>query len=229
MMPRAALLPLLLAGAAAAADPGMGLPKNSPFVPANVAPAPAEGSGERLELAGVSSIGKKTDLIFYDKIAKKSHWIGLGETKDGIAVLSYDEPREQVVVRVNGVEKTLSLRKGARTSGTPRAVATLPAAAGFAISTTVPNGAYVEKVQPPPPEATAPAPAPQPVTPAAVPAAPPATPELQAQQKAETEARMLVSDLLEIGMAQRKAYEEAQRKASEGGTPAAPVPETPKP
>jgi hypothetical protein len=28
---------------------------------------------------------------------------------------------------------------------------------------------------------------------------------------------MLVSDLLEIGMAQRRAYEEAQRKAAEGG------------
>jgi hypothetical protein len=34
--------------------------------------------------------------------------------------------------------------------------------------------------------------------------------------KAETEARMLVSDLLEIGIAQRKAYEDAQRRAAEG-------------
>lgn len=42
----------------------------------------------------------------------------------------------------------------------------------------------------------------------------PATPE--SQVKAETEARMLVSDLLEIGMAQRKAYEEAQKRAAEG-------------
>ena len=42
----------------------------------------------------------------------------------------------------------------------------------------------------------------------------PATPEVQ--QKQETEARMLVSDLLEIGMAQRKAYEDAQRRAATG-------------
>jgi hypothetical protein len=35
---------------------------------------------------------------------------------------------------------------------------------------------------------------------------------------------MLVSDLLEIGMAQRKAYEEAQKKASE--QPAPPPPPT---
>jgi hypothetical protein len=39
---------------------------------------------------------------------------------------------------------------------------------------------------------------------------------------------MLVSDLLEIGMAQRKAYEEAQRKASDGAT-RAPAAEAPKP
>ena len=38
--------------------------------------------------------------------------------------------------------------------------------------------------------------------------------------KQERDARMLVSDLLEIGMAQRKAYEEAQKKAA--ATPAQP-------
>lgn len=42
-----------------------------------------------------------------------------------------------------------------------------------------------------------------------VPLPPPSSPA-----EAEREARMLVSDLLEIGMQQRKAYEEAQRKAS---------------
>ena len=41
---------------------------------------------------------------------------------------------------------------------------------------------------------------------------PPPAPGSVAQQ--ETEARMLVSDLLEIGMQQRKAYEEAQKKAA---------------
>lgn len=51
---------------------------------------------------------------------------------------------------------------------------------------------------------------------------PPATPA-----EAEREARMLVSDLLEIGMQQRKAYEEAQKKAAEEAakkTPPAPPP-----
>lgn len=40
-----------------------------------------------------------------------------------------------------------------------------------------------------------------------------AKPGSQAEQ--EREARMLVSDLMEIGMQQRKAYEEAQRKAAQ--------------
>jgi len=42
---------------------------------------------------------------------------------------------------------------------------------------------------------------------------PPPAPGSVAQQ--ETEARMLVSDLLEIGIQQRKAYEEAQKKAEQ--------------
>jgi len=54
-----------------------------------------------------------------------------------------------------------------------------------------------------------------------VPLPPPSTPA-----EAEREARMLVSDLLEIGMQQRKAYEEAQRKAAleAAKTNATPVP-----
>lgn len=54
-----------------------------------------------------------------------------------------------------------------------------------------------------------PAPAPTPAI-----AAAPAAPLSQARQ--EEEARMLVSDLLEIGMAQRKAYEEAQKRQASG-------------
>ena len=48
---------------------------------------------------------------------------------------------------------------------------------------------------------------------------PPAPPQRQ-----EAEARMLVSDLLEIGMAQRRAYEEAQRRQAQGNPPPAPAP-----
>jgi hypothetical protein len=46
----------------------------------------------------------------------------------------------------------------------------------------------------------------------------PQAPEIAKQER---EARMLVSDLLEIGMQQRKAYEEAQKKAQQAQQAAA--------
>jgi hypothetical protein len=55
----------------------------------------------------------------------------------------------------------------------------------------------------------------------AAPAAPEAPEATRVRQ--ETEARMLVSDLLEIGMAQRKAYEDAQRRAASGENPTPPT------
>jgi hypothetical protein len=56
-----------------------------------------------------------------------------------------------------------------------------------------------------------PSPSPTPATPPRPVATPlPAT----TQEEKETEARMLVTDLLEIGQQQRKAYEEAQRQAA---------------
>ena len=71
-----------------------------------------------------------------------------------------------------------------------------------------------------------------PIPPAATPAMSAATPATTtsttslSQARQEEEARMLVSDLLEIGMAQRKAYEEAQRRASaaQGQAQTAPTP-----
>ena len=220
---RTALVPLFLAVAASAADSAGGLPKRSPFELRDAPATPTATASETIEFAGVSSIvGKKTDLIFYDKTAKKSHWISKGETKEGISVVNYDERREEVVVKVNGVTKTLALRKQAAPTGAGRGVASVPAgfntplpapAAGFGVAATGPVAQT--------PAANAPAAPTAPPIPvnAAQPATPPPAPgsaaEIQTRQ--ETEARMLVSDLLEIGMAQRRAYEEAQRKAAEGG------------
>lgn len=186
--------------------------KINPFKPANTGGAAAPAANESVEFAGVSQVGKVTQLIIHDKTAKKSRWISVGETVEGISVLKYDPRLEQVVVKVNGAEKTLPLRKGSGPVNTPAPVASLPPAAGFAVPTPPPVGAAA--AQPPqamPLPAAAPA---DPSTQAAAKPAGPATPETQAKQ--ETEARMLVSDLLEIGMAQRKAYEEAQRRAAEG-------------
>lgn len=190
-----------------------GLPKQSPFAPAGGAQSAVGAANETLEFAGVSSIGRKTDLIIHDKNSKRKHWIGIGETVDGISVVRYDAANEQATVRVNGAEKVLILRKPTRAAGSPAPVAAVPG--GFnvpppvAVQPPADPVQFVQKILPaPPPDAAPPAVAP---TPAA-----PQTPAAQA--KAETEARMLVSDLLEIGMAQRKTYEEAQRKSAGGGT-----------
>jgi hypothetical protein len=64
-------------------------------------------------------------------------------------------------------------------------------------------------------------------TPVTVPTRP-----LSVQEEKEMEARMLVTDLLEIGQQQRKAYEEAQRQAAaraKAGQPAPPVTPAPAP
>src|SRR5262245_11922375 len=237
--PRCAILVLLLPAVALAAEKnekGTGLPKFSPFEQRG-GPATPAPTTETIEFAGVSSIGQKTDLIFYDKTAKKSHWIAKGETKEGITVLNYDERREVAVVKYNGVEKTLALRKGAGPTGTVR---TAVNSTGFNVSTAAPVVAPVP-VQVPIPADVAAAngvaagPAATPTAAPTVPlqpAPPPGSPaEVQARQ--ETEARMLVSDLLEIGMAQRRAYEEAQRKAAEGNPnnppPVNPTGATPQP
>lgn len=187
--------------------------KKNPFKPAGTAAGPAATTHESIEFAGVSQIGSSTTLIFHDKTAKKNRWVGLNETVEGITVLRYDPRVEQVTVKINGAEKTLALRKASGPVNAPTPVTPLPPAAGFAtpLPTTTPASA---------PEVAPVAPAPNAVDPSAqTSAAAKPTPAIgtpEAQAKAETDARMLVSDLLEIGMAQRRAYEEAQRRAAEG-------------
>ena len=205
-----ALLPLAILATAGAAETKTTLSRETPFASRATVAAQAQAN-ETIEFAGISVVGKRTDLIFHDKTTKKNHWIAKGETKEGITVLNYDERREEVVVKINGTEKTLPLRKATGANG-PKPVSPMPT--GFNVPTSptpLPGAADLVKIAPPPPP-VAPQTAPANTTPAA-----PATPEAQAQQKAETEARMLVSDLLEIGMAQRKAYEEQQRRAAQGG------------
>jgi hypothetical protein len=185
-------------GAALAQAP---LPDTSPFIANNAAAKAAPD--EPIELAGVSTVGDRTDLIFHNKTSKKNTWVRVGATADGITALKYDPHLERAVVRIDGVEKVLTLRTG---TGPVNAPMPPPVAA----------------IPPVPPPANA-----APGTPGLSPtgaATAPATPDAVAKQ--ENEARMLVSDLLEIGMAQRKAYEEAQRKAAQanGGSPATPPP-----
>lgn len=197
------------------------LPKQSPFSPSGAAGANQVAANETLEFAGVSSVGKKTDVIIFDKATKRKHWIPIGETIEGISVVRYDASRDLAIVKVNGAEKVLPLRKATRSAPGPAPVA--PVQMGFNVPppATTPAPAATQVAAPPPTQVAMaePVPATQPAPVAPTPA--PQTPEAHA--KAETEARMLVSDLLEIGMAQRKAYEEAQRKAAAGATAGQPA------
>lgn len=221
----------IVIGSVHAAEPS-GAPKKSPFMPSGAAAAtPAAAANQAVEFAGVSSVGSRTDLIFHDKGAKKNRWVGVGETVEGISVVSYDSRREEAVVKINGEQKTLALRKGGRTVHAPATapVATLPGAAGFSVSTHLPGAEPFQAGQPISMGSMSAAQAQ-----AAPPVAPPSGPATPQQiSKQESDARMLVSDLLEIGMAQRKAYEEAHRRAAQGdvagapGAPAATTPATP--
>lgn len=214
-------LPLFAAVCAGSLSAQTALIKETPFVAAG-APA-ADVQAETIEFAGVSTVGKKTDLIFFDKSAKKHRWVPLGQTVEGISALNYDERLDQAVVKINGVQKTLPLRKGGSPANAPAPVAAMPA--GFNIPPAV---APTPVVSLPAPASAQPVAAPpgstQPAMVAAPAAAAPAGQDPQARQ--ETEARMLVSDLLEIGMAQRKAYEDAQRKAqgADQSSPSTPAP-----
>jgi hypothetical protein len=227
-LPRAlSLLIAVLAGlsaAFAAETPSQSAgPKSSPFMPPAVAtPVSAEAEpGEILEFAGISSVGSRTDFIVHDRSAKKSFWIGMGETKNGIALVSHDPKRDILTITSNGVQKQLPLRKGvagsARTTAAPSPV----------INNVNQYPANISNPQLPPPPALPSSP-PQDSLPVAAESRPtPASPAQEAILKQETEARNLVSDLLEIGMAQRRAYEEAQRRNA-GSIPAEIPPGTPK-
>jgi hypothetical protein len=182
---RRSLLPLLLLAAGATGGFAQSS-DDSPFLPpAHAGGAAGAGRGpQAFELAGASITSNGTDVCIYDVQAKRSRWITVGSTSDQIQVVSYDPDKDQVVIRANGVQTSLELRKT-----TVESLGPAGQAAAFAMP-----AAPALTVNPSPP-----------------PVLPFKTPEVAKQER---EARMLVSDLLEIGIQQRKAYEEAAKKAA---------------
>lgn len=218
------ILALAGSGGAFAADTPAsgGGTKASPFMPPAAAAqaATAADSGETLEFAGISSVGSRTDFIVHDRSSKKSFWMGMGETKNGITLVSHDPKRDILTLTSNGIQKQLPLRKVAAGAGRQGAASMV---VGQSSSTSSTDTSVI--APPPPPALPSPSQEPAPAVAETKPA--PTTPAQEAILKQETEARNLVSDLLEIGMAQRRAYEEAQRRNS-GANPAEPPPESPK-
>jgi len=163
---------------------------DSPFLPpANAATAPKTSAAAGYEFIGMTEVGKDILLIINRQSDKHSLWVAVGKSVGDLTVVSYDPASESAVIRADNQTLTLTLRKGNVVAG--------PAVQPFAAPT--------------------PAPAFAPASPSAVPALSPVvvpTKPMTLQEEKETEARMLVTDLLEIGQQQRKAYEEAQRQAA---------------
>lgn len=151
--------------------------QSSPFMRNAGAPSPnatagAEESG--FQFSGVVSMGSHTLVCITEEATKRSHWIKVGQSADGIHVLSHDANSQQVTIRQGGRQSSLQLK--APTVDPSKLVAFQPNASSGPVAMAEVN-------------------VPVPVT----------------KEEKETEARMLVSDLLEIGMIQRKAYEEAKK------------------
>lgn len=226
MTRRSASLVLAVASALisfAAAEEQPAITKTSPFLPPAAASVSA-ATAEQHEFRAVSTLGDKTTVNIHDLATKKRTWIAVGETAEGISVLNYDSNRDQVVVRIGGVEKTLTLRQAIITSGGPAAApGALPVRSVTGASSaspanppipavgtvTVGGGSLLVQGAPGTASSTS------------------GAPPVNVAQK-QQESRMLVSDLLEIGVAQRRAHEEAQKKqAQETGAVPAPAPSTP--
>ncbi|HEY1849370.1 MAG TPA: hypothetical protein VGG37_09195, partial [Opitutaceae bacterium] len=141
------------------------------------------------ELAGSSSQGSRIDVCIYERDHKHSQWIPVGGFVDGIRVVSYDSAKDTAVVIVSGTRRELTMRR---------------ATAG------VPSGAF-QQARPIGPVPAAPI--------ASAPRASGAPETTTAAAQDQREARMLVSDLLEIGAQQRKAYQEAKQREAQAGAP----------
>jgi hypothetical protein len=180
---------LVAAAAIAAASAVLGgdaLPKDSPFLPKGGAPVTSGAATEAYQLSGYVAQGMGGLIGVTRTSDKRSVWVPLGGTTNEISALSYDTKSDQAVIRVDGRLLTIALRKSAVIPGAN----TTPAVARTAPET-------------------------QSAVPAAVPAPPePPPPAVGTPAFQEREARMLVTDLLEIGLEQRKAYEQAQRQAA---------------
>ncbi len=172
----------------------------SPFHPPGPATEPTTtGAPATFEFTGWVKAGAKTMVCVTHVPEQRSRWIAVGEQADGLKVISHDASAQRIVIQQGGQQHTLSLKRS-----TPR-----------------PENAAVAEAAP------MPMPLPAPVAGEPLPVAQVAQPVPTTTEEKEREARMLVSDLLEIGMIQRKAYEDAQRQAATKGSDQQPM--TPEP
>jgi hypothetical protein len=168
-----------------------GLVGDSPFAPSGSASASGKAAEQDFELAGSSSEGSNVAVCIFERHSKHSEWISVGGTSDGIHVVSFDSFHDRAVVIVSGQRKEISMRVAA--------VAAMPSS---------PTPIRTDFSQ---------APSSSPLVPVTGQAQGPVVTGTPEQQ--QREARMLVSDLLEIGVQQRKAYQDAKLKSAQGTAP----------
>lgn len=161
-------------------------------------------------LVGVVATAQGTLLSILREADNLSFWIPVGGTRDDVTVVSYDARAERAIIRTAGQTLTLPLRDAGVAPGENEIAAVPSPAEG--------TGETVPPPEPPPSadgDNAAPAAAPE--------EEPPPPPDSEAEQAME--ARMLVSDLLDIGQQQREAYEAAQKAAGHASAPADPTAE----
>lgn len=205
-------LSFLLVPLAAALSAGAGvesLRDRSPFLPPAAQKSNAQGDAlSSIELTGILSVDGKPKFSVRDTSSGRSFWIGLGETEEGLTIRSYDEAASSVVVEGRGESRQLVIREARVTTATgipvPIQVAGPPGQPAR-MAAIIPN-------PPPPPARPQQAPAQQ-SAPRQM-AADGTAPKTDAEK--ERDARLLVSDLLEISIKERKRYEENQRRAAKG-------------
>jgi len=182
------------------------IPTDSPFLPDRSPGAPGTAPEGEIQLSGLTSIGGKPMVCLTDVTKKKSRWLAVGAKDEAYEVLSADFNTNEAIVKVNGDRRVLPLRKAA--TGKLAMQPPRPPQGGPG----QPPGQVTGPVQ----AVIAPTQAQQvPLSNEVGPAGgklPPVAPAASKEEQ-EREARMLVSDLMEIGMRQRKAYEEARKKA----------------
>jgi hypothetical protein len=180
----------------AAAVPAAEIPAAaSPLLPpaATIAPTAAPASGTaRWELVAIMGTREFPAVRIRDTESEAAAWLGVGESFGALKVVSADLTASTATVQVGNQRLVLPLRLAGVAPGTT-AAANAPAAGANGNPTT---------------GTTTAAPAPLPST------ADAAADAKRDQEIAEREARMLVSDLLEISMIQQKAYAEKQAEAA---------------
>lgn len=151
---------------------------------------------EALQFCGVMALGDERSFNFTDPRTRKSFWLPANGTEQGFSVESYDSTGEKVVVRRGSFTRTIPLRKTVVASSGPAAGGrvVVPVATNATPAAPRPPGSGVDEIK-------------NPKTPEEI-------------KQAEFEARMLVSDLMDISYRAREEQRKLREAQARGQNPA---------